>query len=184
MQGGDPRTPPSPVSSIDKFGSYGAMNGASSATSSRKPSSVKPMTADRCRKMFRIVSRRSEPPAAGNALARQGDWRVAEEKWKAAKDANPGNHAALHNLALAAETRQNYREAFTLLDQALDQLPLKLYHQTRRAMEKRQTTFLAAAKQVEAIRAAALAHAGPPGLPAILPANYQSRESLDSAANQ
>lgn len=101
--------------------------------------------------------------AAGNTLARQGDWKAAEEKWQAAKEANLGNHAALHNLALAAEARQNYREAFTLLDQALEQLPLKLYHQTRKAMEERQTTFLAAARQVEAIRAAALAHQSPVG---------------------
>jgi tetratricopeptide (TPR) repeat protein len=103
--------------------------------------------------------------AAGNALARQGDWKGAEEKWEAAKNANPANHAALHNLALAAEARQNYREAFVLLDQALDQLPLKLYHQTRKGMEQRQTTFVAAAKQVDAIRAAALAHAQPSGHP-------------------
>jgi tetratricopeptide (TPR) repeat protein len=95
--------------------------------------------------------------AAGNALARQSDWRGAQEKWEEAKRANSANHAALHNLALAAEARQNYREAFTLLDQALDQLPLKLYHQTRKRMEQRQTTFLAAARQVDAIRAAAVA---------------------------
>ena len=101
--------------------------------------------------------------AAGNVLARQGDWAAAEEKWQAAKEANPGNHAALHNLALAAEARQNYREAFSFLDQALDQFPLKLYHQTRKGMEERQTTFLAAAKQVEAIRAAAMAHQSPVG---------------------
>ncbi|HUE71795.1 MAG TPA: hypothetical protein VMP01_12990, partial [Pirellulaceae bacterium] len=112
--------------------------------------------------------------AAGNALARQGDWIAAVEKWEEAKKANPANHAALHNLALAAEARQNYREAFTLLDQALEQFPLNLYHQTRKAMEQRQTTFLAAAKQVEAIRAAALAHSAPPGKSPVIPAGYQT----------
>lgn len=123
--------------------------------------------------------------AAGNALARQGDWTAAAEKWQQAKDANPANHAALHNLALAAEARQNYREAFTLLDQALEQFPLKLYHQTRKAMEQRQTTFLAAAKQVEAIRAAALAHAGPPGKPTVVPAAYDVlQEAPEPAAHQ
>jgi tetratricopeptide (TPR) repeat protein len=123
--------------------------------------------------------------AAGNALARQGDWIAAAEKWEEARKANPANHAALHNLALAAEARQNYREAFTLLDQALDQFPLKLYHQTRKSMEQRQTTFLAAAKQVDAIRAAALAHTAPPGLPTILPAGYAAPQEAPSGdANQ
>jgi tetratricopeptide (TPR) repeat protein len=112
--------------------------------------------------------------SAGNALARQGDWAAAAEKWEEAKNANPANHAALHNLALAAEARQDYRTAFKLLDQALEQFPLKLYHQTRKAMESRQTTFLAAARQVDAIRAAALAHAAPPDAATIAPAGHQS----------
>jgi hypothetical protein len=112
--------------------------------------------------------------SAGNTLARQGDWMAAAERWEEAQQANPGNHAALHNLALAAEARQDYRTAFKLLDQALEQFPAKLYHQTRKGMETRQTTYLAAAKQVEAIRAAALAHAAPPGSGAIAPAGYQS----------
>lgn len=114
--------------------------------------------------------------AAGNALARQGDWQAAAEKWEDARKANPGNHAALHNLALAAEGRRDYRTAFQLLDRALDQYPARLYHQTRKGMESRQTTFLLAAKQVDAIRAAALAHAGPPGVPA-MPAGQASRWS-------
>jgi tetratricopeptide (TPR) repeat protein len=112
--------------------------------------------------------------SAGNALARQGDWVAAAEKWEEAKEASPANHAALHNLALAAEARQDYRTAFKLLDQALEQLPLKLYHQTRKAMEARQTTFLAAAKQVEAIRAAALARAAQTDAAAIAPVDFQS----------
>ena len=98
---------------------------------------------------------------AGNALARQGDWTAAEEAWEQARQADPGNHAALHNLALAAEARQDYREAFEYLDKALAQFPAKLYHQTRKAMEARQTAYLAAARQVEAIRAAASARASP-----------------------
>lgn len=111
---------------------------------------------------------------AGNALARQGDWIAAAEKWEEAKRASPANHAALHNLALAAEARQDYRTAFKLLDQALEEFPAKLYHQTRKRMEARQTTFLAAAKQVEAIRAAALARATPSGKGTIAPADFQS----------
>jgi len=111
---------------------------------------------------------------AGNALARQGDWMAAAEKWEDARNANSANHAALHNLALAAEARQDYREAFKMLDQALAQLPLKLYHQTRKSMEERQTTFLAAAKQVDAIRAAAMAHAPAAGKAEIAPVGFQS----------
>jgi tetratricopeptide (TPR) repeat protein len=94
--------------------------------------------------------------AAGNVLARQGDWEGAAAEWEEARRADPGNHAALHNLALAAEQRQDYREAFKLLDRALAQFPAKLYHRTRREMEERQTKFLAACRQVENIRAAAL----------------------------
>lgn len=98
--------------------------------------------------------------AAGNALARQGEWITAAEEWEQARRANPANHAALHNLALVAEARQDYRLAFKLLDQAMAEFPARLYHQTRRAMEERQTTFLAAVKQVEAIRDAARGEAG------------------------
>jgi tetratricopeptide (TPR) repeat protein len=112
--------------------------------------------------------------SAGNALARQGDWMAAAAKWEEAQKANPGNHAALHNLALAAEARQDYRSAFKLLDQALEQFPAKLYHQTHKGMEARQTTFLTAARQVEAIRAAAVAHASPLGLPTIAPVSLHS----------
>ncbi len=117
--------------------------------------------------------------AAGNALAQQGDWTAAAEKWEEARQANPVNHAALHNLALAAESRQDYRAAFELLDQALAQFPLKLYHQTRTAMEARQTTFVAAARQVEAIRAAAIAHGGSPGAATVMPANFHARPAAD-----
>jgi tetratricopeptide (TPR) repeat protein len=110
------------------------------------------------------------PVAAGNTLARQGEWIAAAEEWEQARRANPGNHAALHNLALIAEARQDYRLAFKLLDQALAQFPAKLYHQTRKEMEARQTTFLRALEQIEAIRAASLAHSAPPGVVA-LPSN-------------
>lgn len=93
--------------------------------------------------------------AAGNALARQGEWIAAAEEWEQARRANPANHAALHNLALLAEARQDYRLAFKLLDQAMAEFPARLYHQTRRSMEERQTRYLAAVKQVDAIRDAA-----------------------------
>lgn len=47
----------------------------------------------------------------GNAAAAAGDWRQAEQIWQAVVEKQPRNHAALHNLALAAVARQQYHDA-------------------------------------------------------------------------
>lgn len=48
---------------------------------------------------------------AGLKYASQGDWTSAEERWQAAVEANPENHAALYNLSIAAARLQKYDEA-------------------------------------------------------------------------
>lgn len=90
----------------------------------------------------------------GNDLARQGDWQAAAAAWEEARKANPGNHAALHNLALAAEARQDFPRALELANKALKTYPASLYHETQKRLKNEQTLYLAAARQVDAKRSA------------------------------
>lgn len=47
----------------------------------------------------------------GLALAEEGDWTAAEEKWESALKLNPRNHAAVYNMAVSAARQQNFRRA-------------------------------------------------------------------------
>jgi tetratricopeptide (TPR) repeat protein len=61
----------------------------------------------------------------GNRLAEAGKWKEAVEHWEAALAISPNNHAALFNLAIAADHRQEYDVAEELAMQAL-----RLQHKT------------------------------------------------------
>jgi tetratricopeptide (TPR) repeat protein len=49
----------------------------------------------------------------GNKLAAEGRWSEAEQEWQAALAANPQCHAAIYNLGVAHESRQEYQQART-----------------------------------------------------------------------
>jgi tetratricopeptide (TPR) repeat protein len=90
----------------------------------------------------------------GNEHAKQGDWATAAASWEAAVKDNPGNHAAHHNLALAAEARHDFPAAIRESNRALASYPAALYHQTQKRLKDEQVLYLAAARQVDAKRTA------------------------------
>ncbi|MCE9526932.1 MAG: CsgG/HfaB family protein [Planctomycetales bacterium] len=90
----------------------------------------------------------------GNELAKQGDWTGAAASWEAALKHDPANHAALHNLALAAEARQDFPTAIKNLNKAMASYPATLYHDTQKRLKDEQILYLAAARQVDAKKSA------------------------------
>lgn len=96
----------------------------------------------------------SDDVRRGNELAKQGDWAGAAASWEAAVQDNPANHAALHNLALAAEARHDFPAATQNLDKALSSYPAALYHETQKRLKDEQVLYLAASRQVDAKRTA------------------------------
>ncbi len=121
----------------------------------------------------------------GNELAKQGDWGGAAAAWEAAVKHDPGNHAALHNLALAAEARQDFPSAIRNLDKAMASYPASLYHDTQKRLKNEQVLYLAAARQVDAKKSApslvqqALPSA--PDNPTIAPASHVMPVRLPAA---
>ena len=96
----------------------------------------------------------SDDVRRGNELAKQGDWTNAAASWEAAVRHDPGNHAALHNLALAAEARQDFPTAIKNLNKAMASYPAALYHETQKRLKDEQVLYLAAARQVDAKKTA------------------------------
>lgn len=96
----------------------------------------------------------SDDVRRGNELAKQGDWEGATIAWETAVKDNPANHAALHNLAVAAEARHDFPSAIKNLNKAMASFPASLYHQTQKRLKDEQVLYLAAARQVEAQRTA------------------------------
>ncbi len=90
----------------------------------------------------------------GNEHAQQGDWAAAADSWEAAVKDNPGNHAALHNLALAAEARHDFPAATLHINKAMASYSATLYHETQKRLKDEQVLYLAAARQVDARRSA------------------------------
>ncbi len=74
----------------------------------------------------------------GNALAEQGNWAGAERIWQQVVDRHPGNHAAMHNLALAAVARQDLVAGKQLARQALVIGHKRMYAETVVWIEQRQ----------------------------------------------
>jgi len=61
----------------------------------------------------------------GNRQAVEGNWELAEQQWQTASQIEPKNHAALFNLAIAADHRHEYAAAEEFAMQAL-----RLQHKT------------------------------------------------------
>jgi hypothetical protein len=83
----------------------------------------------------------------GNDLAKKGDWAGAEAAWTAALKRNPRNHAALHNLALASETKGDYAAAQRQIGSAIDAYAASLYHETRNRLVSSERDHAAARAQ-------------------------------------
>ena len=77
----------------------------------------------------------------GNALAHAGRWSEAEAVWQQALDRHPRQHAAQHNLALAAAARQDFSQAKQLIRSAIRQRSAALYEQTLVWIERRQRDY-------------------------------------------
>lgn len=119
----------------------------------------------------------------GNSLASKGDWQGATAAWEKARAANPKNHAAIYNLAVAAEARQDYPGALRLADEALKNYGSSLYHEGRKQMEHQQTLYLAAARQVDAKRTTPSLATRPAEPPTTQPANFQQPTSGSPAGS-
>lgn len=72
----------------------------------------------------------SERVRKGNLAAIEGDWLQAEQRWNQVLTRYPSQHAAMHNLAIAAVARQDYEAAQRLIGQALQRRNLPLYRET------------------------------------------------------
>lgn len=73
-----------------------------------------------------------------NRYAQLGNWRAAEQIWENVYRRHPRQHAAVHNLALAAAARQDFGAAKSLAQQALKQHDSEKYRNTVVWIESRQ----------------------------------------------
>jgi hypothetical protein len=76
-----------------------------------------------------------------NRLAASGGWPAAEKRWREVAERYPGNHAALHNLALAAVAREDFAAARRLAREALAMHRSKLYEATFVRIEQHQLAY-------------------------------------------
>ncbi len=65
-----------------------------------------------------------------NELATDGQWMFAEESWRRVLVSHPKQHAALHNLAIAAVAKQEFDKANRLIGEALRLRQAPLYRET------------------------------------------------------
>ncbi len=77
----------------------------------------------------------------GNEAAAHGDWLQAEQRWSEVLRQRPRQHAALHNLAVAAVARQDFEAARRLIAQALQMSSSSLYQDTAVWIEQRQRDY-------------------------------------------
>jgi len=77
----------------------------------------------------------------GNELAAQGNWHQAEQAWQAVLLRHPRQHAAKHNLAIAAVARQDYSTARRFVAEAILQSPSPRYRDTAVWIEQRQRDY-------------------------------------------
>lgn len=80
----------------------------------------------------------------GNAHAEAMRWDLAARQWQAVLERHPRNHAALHNLALAAAARQDFVLAKSLAQQALRLHRSRMYERTVVWIETRHREMVAA----------------------------------------
>ncbi len=117
----------------------------------------------------------------GNELAKQGDWPGAAIAWESAVQDNPANHAALHNLAVAAEARHDFPTAIQSLNKAMASYPATLYHQTQKRLRDEQVLYLAASRQVDAQRSAPSLARQVSSPAAVIPASHEAPIRLPPA---
>lgn len=77
----------------------------------------------------------------GNVAAAAGDWYTAEQIWQGVLRHHPDNHAAKHNLAVAAVARQDYVAARRYIAEALATRDLPLYRSTSVWIEQSQRDY-------------------------------------------
>lgn len=82
--------------------------------------------------------------------AHAGNWEAAEREWRSALREDPGNHAALFNLALAATHSQDYAAAEELAMQALRIQHRATYAQGLEAIRARRDGYVLSQDQQEA----------------------------------
>lgn len=80
----------------------------------------------------------------GNEAAASGQWHQAEQIWSEVLHRHPAQHAAMHNLAVAAVARQDFAAAQRLIAQALRSRNSSLYQDTAVWIERRQRDYHAA----------------------------------------
>ncbi len=77
----------------------------------------------------------------GNEAATHGDWMTAQIHWQQALERHPRNHAAIHNLAVAAVAQQNFELANELIGHAIRQSPRSQYRMTAVWIEAKQRDY-------------------------------------------
>lgn len=77
----------------------------------------------------------------GNEFARNGRWPEAERLWRQTLERHPYQHAARHNLAMAAAARQNFSAAKQLIREAVRQRSKSLYQENLAWIEVRQRDY-------------------------------------------
>lgn len=77
----------------------------------------------------------------GNAAAAAGDWPQAERLWKQVFKRHPRNHAAMHNLAVAALARQDFTASRHWIAEAISIKSAPLYNTTAVWIEQRQRDY-------------------------------------------
>jgi tetratricopeptide (TPR) repeat protein len=81
--------------------------------------------------------------------AEQGEWDEAEKEWQLALELDPNNHAALFNLAVAADQRQQYEQAEDFAMQALRLQHKDCYAAGLKSIRAHRTAYEKAQRQRE-----------------------------------
>ncbi len=77
----------------------------------------------------------------GNEAAMNGDWMTAQSRWQQAIQRHPRNHAAAHNLAVAAVAQQDFDAANQWIGQAIRRSPNSRYRSTAVWIEAKQRDY-------------------------------------------
>jgi len=77
----------------------------------------------------------------GNESATRGDWMSAQDDWNRVLRFHPRNHAAMHNLAIAAVARQDFEDAQSYIGDALRISGNSLYRMTSVWIESKQKDY-------------------------------------------
>jgi tetratricopeptide (TPR) repeat protein len=96
----------------------------------------------------------------GNRAAADADWQAAMSHWQRALEQDPGNHAALYNLALAHEARGEFVRAEQLVRAALASSDADRYREALARIGKASSDAQLAMQQHERLRRSAVLLAG------------------------